>query len=50
MWHEGVGNGFRAYIGRYPDDKTTLIVLSNLNSGDAFTLASELEMEVFARS
>jgi len=49
MWHEGVGNGFRAYIGHYPDDKTTIIVLSNLDSVDAFVLASELEMEVFAK-
>jgi len=49
MWHEGVGNGFRAYIGRYPDDRTTIIVLSNLNSVDAFTLASELEVVVFSK-
>ena len=49
IWHTGVGNGFRAYIGRYPDDKTTIIVLSNLDTVDAFVVASELEMEVFAR-
>jgi CubicO group peptidase (beta-lactamase class C family) len=49
MWHEGVGNGFRAYIGHYPDDKTTIIVLSNLDTVDAFGLASELETKVFAR-
>lgn len=49
MWHTGVGNGFRAYIGRYPDDKTTIIILSNLDTADAFGLASELETKVFAR-
>jgi CubicO group peptidase (beta-lactamase class C family) len=49
MWHTGDGNGFGAYIGRYPDDKTTMIVLSNLISVDAFGLASDLEMVVFAK-
>ena len=49
MWHGGRWNGFMAYIGRYPDDKTTIIVLSNLSTVDAFGLASELEMKVFAR-
>ena len=49
MWHTGDDNGFRAYIGRYPDDKTTMLVLSNLISVDAFGLASDLEMEVFGK-
>jgi len=48
MWHAGVGNGFRAYIGRYPDDKTTIIVLSNLDTADAYGLATILETRVFA--
>jgi CubicO group peptidase (beta-lactamase class C family) len=29
IWHAGVINGFVAYIGRYPDDKVTVIILSN---------------------
>jgi CubicO group peptidase (beta-lactamase class C family) len=50
IWHPGSGNGFTAYIGRYPDDKTTIIVLSNLESYvDPYGVASDVEMEVFAR-
>jgi CubicO group peptidase (beta-lactamase class C family) len=48
IWHYGALDGFTAYIGRYPDDKVTIIVLSNLQKLDVFALVSNLERIVFA--
>jgi len=48
IWHYGALDGFTAYIGRYPDDKVTIIVLSNLQKLDVFALVRNLEQIVFA--
>ncbi len=48
IWHYGALDGFTAYIGRYPDDKVTIIVLSNLQKLDVFALVSNLEQIIFA--
>jgi CubicO group peptidase (beta-lactamase class C family) len=46
IWHYGALDGFTAYIGRYLDDKVTIIVLSNLQKLDVFALVSKLEQIV----
>jgi CubicO group peptidase (beta-lactamase class C family) len=48
IWHDGKIPGFRTYIGRYPDDGVTIIILSNLATVDEMALAHELEQIVFA--
>ncbi len=48
IWHDGKIPGFRSYIGRYPDDGVTIIILSNLATVDEMALAHELEQIVFA--
>ncbi len=48
FWHYGSINGFRAYIGRYPSEKVTIIVLSNLATEDIIALAGAVEHTVFA--
>ncbi len=48
IWHDGRVNGFRTYIGRYPDDGVTIIFLSNLSTLDELALARALERIVFA--
>jgi CubicO group peptidase (beta-lactamase class C family) len=50
IWHDGRVDGFRTYIGRYPDDRVTIIVLSNLATVDELALASSLEQIVFAHT
>lgn len=50
IWHYGSIDGFTTYIGRYPDDKVTIIFLSNLQTLDYLTLASSLEKIVFTQS
>jgi CubicO group peptidase (beta-lactamase class C family) len=47
IWHDGRVDGFRTYIGRYPDDQVTIIFLSNLAALDELALASALEKIVF---
>lgn len=48
IWHDGVIDGFRTYIGRYIDDDTTIIFLSNLATVDSPTLAQSIQKVVFA--
>ena len=43
IWHDGVIDGFRNYIGRAVDDDVTVIILSNLTTLDAITLGHQLE-------
>jgi CubicO group peptidase (beta-lactamase class C family) len=50
IWHYGAIDGFRTYIGRYIDDRVTIIVLSNLSTLDELALAHSLEQIVFAHS
>jgi CubicO group peptidase (beta-lactamase class C family) len=49
IWHDGVIDGFRTYIGRYIDDHVTVIFLSNLSSVDSPTLAQQVQNLVFAQ-
>jgi CubicO group peptidase (beta-lactamase class C family) len=50
IWHDGRVDGFRTYIGRYPDDRVTIIFLSNLATVDELALASVLGQIVFAHT
>lgn len=49
VWHDGVLDGFRNYIGRYVDDNVTIIFLSNLSTVDPIALGHSLEQIVFAK-
>jgi len=48
IWHDGVIDGFRNFIGRYVDDHTTVIFLSNLTTLDLVSLAHSIERVIFA--
>jgi CubicO group peptidase (beta-lactamase class C family) len=48
IWHYGALDGFSAYIGRYPQEQVTIIVLSNLQNLDVFALVNHIEQIVFA--
>ena len=48
IWHDGVIDGFRTYIGRYVDDDITIIFLSNLASVDSLSVAQSIQRIVFA--
>ncbi len=48
IWHDGRIDGFRTYIGRYIDDRITIIFLSNLATVDELALAHMLEQIVFS--
>jgi len=50
IWHDGRVDGFRTYIGRYPDDRVTIIFLSNLSTVDELALASVLGQIVFTNT
>ena len=47
IWHDGMLDGFRNYIGRYVDDDVTIIFLSNLSTVDVVGLEHALEKIVF---
>jgi len=47
MGHEGRISGFCAHIERYPNDKVTIIVLSNQEDSDVFTIATLMTQLVF---
>lgn len=47
IWHDGVIDGFRTYIGRYIDDGVTIIFLSNLASTNTLSIAHSIEQLVF---
>jgi CubicO group peptidase (beta-lactamase class C family) len=49
IWHDGVIDGFRTYIGRYIDDNVTVIFLSNLATVDSPTLAQSIQKIVFGQ-
>ncbi len=48
IWHDGRIDGFRTYIGRFIDDRVTIIFLSNLATLDELSLANTLEHIVFS--
>lgn len=50
IWHDGVIDGFRNYIGRAVDDDVTVIVLSNLTTLDAISLGHQIEGIIFGRA
>lgn len=45
--HGGKINGFKSYIQRFPDDKVTIIVLSNQETSDVFAIATTIAALVF---
>lgn len=47
IWHDGVIDGFRNYIGRYIDDHVTIIILSNLATLDSPALARSVQQIIF---
>ena len=47
IWHAGVVDGFRGVLIRYPDDKVSVIVLSNLATLD-YKFIPQVEKTVFA--
>jgi CubicO group peptidase (beta-lactamase class C family) len=47
-WHMGDEWGFVAFNGRYPENKVSIIVLSNLKSSNPWAIASTLEKMVFS--
>jgi CubicO group peptidase (beta-lactamase class C family) len=49
IWHDGVIDGFRTYIGRYVDDNVTIIFLSNLATVDSPILAQSVQKIVFGQ-
>lgn len=48
IWHDGVIDGFRTYIGRYIKDHITIIFLSNLATISPVPLAHSVEKLIFA--
>ena len=46
--HGGSWVGFRTYIARYPADRVTIVVLSNLSATDKRRLVREVAELVFA--
>jgi CubicO group peptidase (beta-lactamase class C family) len=42
LWYEGGDAGFSSYMMRFPDDRFTVIVLSNLGSGQAGRRAKQV--------
>ena len=50
IWHDGRIDGFRTYIGRYVDDRVTIIFLSNLATLDELALGKALGQIVFAHT
>jgi CubicO group peptidase (beta-lactamase class C family) len=48
--HGGSINGFASYIARFPDDKVTVVVLSNLESARPAPIARDLAAIVFGES
>lgn len=47
IWHPGLMDGFATYFARYPDDRVTVIVLSNLALADVEGISNELARIVF---
>jgi CubicO group peptidase (beta-lactamase class C family) len=47
IWHDGVIDGFRNFIGRYINDDVTIIIQSNLASIDVVGLSHKIEQIIF---
>lgn len=47
IWHAGRINGFHSYLSRYPDDQTTIIILSNIETEDLDEIVFNLENILF---
>jgi hypothetical protein len=45
--HEGKINGFKAHIERYPNHGVTLIVLSNQELSDTYTISTTMAQWLF---
>lgn len=45
--HTGRINGFRTYLGRYIDDRITIILLSNIETEEIQDLVEEMEEIIF---
>jgi len=45
--HSGGINGFRVFMGRYLDDRVTIIVLSNIETEDVGNIVEDLEQIIF---
>jgi CubicO group peptidase (beta-lactamase class C family) len=48
--HLGGINGFRTYLGRYIDDRITIIILSNIETEDIESLVTGIEEIIFAEN
>ncbi len=50
IWHDGLNNGFSSYIGRYPNEGVTIIILTNLRPVFAtnLDLVHQIEKLLFA--
>ncbi len=50
IWHDGLNNGFSSYLGRYPNEGVTIIILTNLRPIFAtnLDLVHQIEKIVFA--
>lgn len=48
LWHGGLLPGFRSVLMRFPDDRATVIVLSNIETADVATIADRLAELLFA--
>ena len=42
VWHTGTTRGFRNAILRYPDERLTVVVLTNRNEGEPITIADQV--------
>lgn len=49
IWHDGVIDGFRNYLGRYIKDHITIIILSNLATTDIVGLAHSVQTIIYGR-
>jgi CubicO group peptidase (beta-lactamase class C family) len=47
--HSGRINGFRTYLGRYIDDRITIILLSNIETEEIMEIVEEMEIIIFDR-
>lgn len=45
--HEGTINGFHSYLGRYLDDRVTIIVLSNIETDEILEIVNGMEEIIF---
>jgi CubicO group peptidase (beta-lactamase class C family) len=48
VWHNGALSGFNSYMGLYPDDQATIIILSNLDRLNTTSLGGGLAAVMFS--